>query len=144
MANKTHATEWLEKAYHDLDSARLLFEAGHFTDTIGYLLHQSIEKIFKSSLAYQNVPIVKTHNLIELNELLDDFVDLNHDEITLLAIATTYHTKQRYPSPHKRLPSNEEIKAILEFANFLMETVVQKLNIDHEKIKNSVQDEEKK
>ena len=43
MANKTHATEWLEKAYHDLDSARLLFEAGHFTDT-RYLLHQSIEK----------------------------------------------------------------------------------------------------
>ena len=45
MANKTHAKEWLEKAYHDLDSANILIISGHFTDTIGYIYHQSIEKI---------------------------------------------------------------------------------------------------
>jgi HEPN domain-containing protein len=135
MANKTHATEWLEKSYHDLDSAKILFEAGHFTDTIGYILHQSIEKIFKSCLAYKNVPIVKTHNLIELNEFLDDLVDLSEDEIDLLAIATTYHTKQRYPSPHKRLPSKEEIKAILDFTVVLMDAICKKLNIDSNEIK---------
>jgi HEPN domain-containing protein len=135
MANKTHATEWLEKSYHDLDSAKILFEAGHFTDTIGYILHQSIEKIFKSCLAYKNVPIVKTHNLIELNELLDDLVDLSEDEIDLLAIATTYHTKQRYPSPHKRLPSKEEIKAILDFTVVLMNVICKKLNINSNEIK---------
>lgn len=135
MANKAHATEWLEKSYHDLDSAKILFEAGHFTDTIGYILHQSMEKIFKSCLAYQNVPIVKTHNLIELNELLDDLVDLNEDEIGFLAIATTYNTKQRYPSPHKRLPSKEEIKAILDFTIVLMDAICKKLNIDSNEIK---------
>lgn len=135
MANKTHATEWLEKSYHDLDSAKILFEAGHFTDTIGYILHQSVEKIFKSCLAYKNVPIVKTHNLIELNELLDDLVDLSEDEIELLAIATTYHTKQRYPSPHKRLPPKEEIKAILDFTVVLMDAICKKLNIDSNEIK---------
>lgn len=135
MANKTHATEWLEKSYHDLDSAKILFEAGHFKDTIGYILHQSIEKIFKSCLAYKNVPIVKTHNLIELNEFLDELVDLSEDEIELLAIATTYHTKQRYPSPHKRLPSKEEIKAILDFTIVLMDEICKKLNIDSNEIK---------
>lgn len=135
MANKTHATEWLEKSYHDLDSAKILFEAGHYTDTIGYILHQSIEKIFKSCLAYKNVPIVKTHNLIELNELLDEWVDLNEDEIAFLAIATTYHTKQRYPSPHKRLPPKEEIKTILDFTVGLMESICQKLDININEIK---------
>jgi len=135
MANKTHAIEWLEKSYHDLDSAKILFEAGHYTDTIGYILHQSIEKIFKSCLAYNNVPIVKTHNLIELYEFLDIVLDLNEDEIEFLAIATTYHTKQRYPSPHKRLPPKEEIKVILDFAIGLMDTLCQQLDIDNNEIK---------
>ena len=130
MANKPHAIEWLEKSYHDLDSAKVLFKAGHYTDTIGYILHQSIEKIFKSCLAYSNVPIMKTHNLIELYEFLEAPLDLNEDEIEYLAIATTYHVKQRYPSPHKRLPSKEEIGAILDFTIALMELVCQQLEIN--------------
>lgn len=135
MPNKSHAIEWLEKSYHDLDSAKVLFEAGHYTDTIGYILHQSIEKNFKSYLAYKNVSIAKTHNLIELYELLDSGLDLNDDEIEFLAIATTYHTKQRYPSPHKRLPRKEEIKTILDFTIVLMETVCQRLDINMDDIK---------
>lgn len=135
MANKSHAIEWLEKSYHDLDSAKILFEAGHYTDTISYILHQSIEKTFKSYLAYKNVPIVKTHNLIELYEFSEIGLDLNEDEIEFLAIATTYHTKQRYPSPHKRLPPKEEIKVILDFAIGLMESICQQLDIDSNEIK---------
>ncbi len=133
MANKTHAIEWLEKSYHDLDSAKILYEAGHFTDTIGYILHQSIEKIFKSYLAYDNTPILKTHNLVELNELLE--LDLNEDDIRLLAIATTYHTKQRYPSPHKKLPTKEEIKAILELTAELFDHACKKLDIEQNAFK---------
>ena len=77
MANKTYATEWLQKAYHDLDSANVLFVSGHYTDTIGYIYHQSIEKIYKSIIAFQNEPIVKTHNLVELNEIVDEYFNLN-------------------------------------------------------------------
>lgn len=51
MANKTHATEWLEKSYHDLDSAKILFEAGHFTvvlmDTICKKLNIDSDEIKK-------------------------------------------------------------------------------------------------
>ncbi len=135
MSNKSHAIEWLEKSYHDLDSAKVLFEAGHYTDTIGYILHQSIEKNFKSYLAYKNVPIAKTHNLIELYELLESNLDLNDDEIEFIAIATTYHMKQRYPSPHKRLPLKEEIKSILDFTIILMESACQQLEISIDDIK---------
>ena len=130
MANKPHAIEWVEKSYHDLDSAKILYEAGHFTDTIGYILHQSIEKLYKSCLAYENVAIVKTHNLVELNELVEGWMGLEDAEIHLLAIATTYHTKQRYPSPHKRLPPREEIKEILDLNIQLFTTVCQKLGIE--------------
>jgi len=34
MPNKTYAKEWLEKAYHDLSSATILFNSNHYTDTI--------------------------------------------------------------------------------------------------------------
>ena len=134
MANKTHAKEWLEKAYHDLDSANILIISGHLTDTIGYIYHQSIEKIYKSIIAFENNPILKTHNLIELNEMLDGYFELNEDELMILSLVTTYHTKQRYPSIHKTLPSKEEIIKVKELAIYLFDKVCEILEINKEEI----------
>ena len=130
MANKIYAIEWLNKAYHDLDSANILSSSGHYTDTIGYLYHQSMEKIFKSIIAYQNQSIPKTHNLIELSELLDEYFDFNEDELILLAKITTYCTKQRYPSIDKKLPSKDEIMQVQEFAIYLFDKVCDILDIN--------------
>jgi HEPN domain-containing protein len=134
MANKIHAIEWLKKAYHDLDSANILYESGHYTDTIGYLYHQSIEKIFKSIIAYENNPINKTHNLIELHEILDKYFDFNEDELILLAKITTYCTKQRYPTLDKKLPSKEEISQTKELAIYLFDNVSLTLDIKKEEL----------
>ena len=137
MVNKTHAKEWLEKAYHDLDSANILFVSGHYTDTIGYIYHQSIEKIYKSIIAFENNPILKTHNLIELNEILEGYFNLNEDEIMILSLVTTYHTKQRYPSIHKTLPTKEEIKKVKELAIYLFNKVCKILDINKEELKHA-------
>ena len=134
MGNKRYAMEWLEKSYHDLDSAKILYKSGHFTDTTGYVLHQSIEKIFKSFLAHENSPIIKTHNLIELNELLSNCLNLSEDDIGILGVATTYNTKQRYPIPHKKLPSKEEIKEVLNVSEYLFDEACKMLNIDKKEI----------
>lgn len=134
MANKTYAIEWLKKAYHDLDSANILLVSGHYTDTIGYLYQQSIEKIFKSIIAFANNPIEKTHNLIELNDIIDDCYQLNEDDVIILGIVTTYHTKQRYPSLDKKLPSKESIEKAKELASFLFDETLKKLNIDKSEI----------
>lgn len=58
--NERSAREWLTKAWHDLSSAKILYEANHYTDTIAVELHYAIEKSFKSFLAYQNKQIPKT------------------------------------------------------------------------------------
>ncbi|MEA3353794.1 MAG: hypothetical protein U9Q33_08275 [Campylobacterota bacterium] len=59
------------------------------TGYVGLLLyHRSIEKILKSIVAYENNPITKTHNLIELNEMLEEYFDFNEDELMLLAKIT--------------------------------------------------------
>ena len=70
MANKQSAAEWLMKAYHDLSSARVLYAADHYTDTIASALQQALEKSLKSFWAYDNKPIKKTHNLIDVYELV--------------------------------------------------------------------------
>ncbi len=130
MVNKKYACEWLSKALHDLEGARLLYEADHYTDTIAYVVHQSLEKTLKAIWAYQNQAIRKTHNLVELYELLPLPINLKENEIFLLSIATTYQTQQRYPVVHKKLPSKEEIKDILDFSEKLFNDVLQRLNID--------------
>ncbi len=45
MGNKSSAIEWLIIAWHDLSSARILYAARHYTDTIGIDLQQAIEKV---------------------------------------------------------------------------------------------------
>jgi hypothetical protein len=59
MPNKTSSIEWLRIAYHDLLSAKILFNAHHFTDSIGNDLQQSLEKILKAFPAYNNEQIKK-------------------------------------------------------------------------------------
>lgn len=130
MANKRYACEWLQKAFHDLKGARLLYDSDHYTDTIAYVLHQSCEKTLKSVYAYQNHVIRKTHNLLELYELLPLQISLEDEEIFLLSVATTYQTQQRYPVVHKKLPAKEEIKEVLEFSEKLFEHVMLVLKID--------------
>ena len=66
--NKSSAIEWLRKPYHDLKSAQILYDANHYTDSIGVNLHCAVEKSLKAFLAYDNSKIPKTHNLPELYE----------------------------------------------------------------------------
>jgi len=134
MANKTYAIEWLVKSRHDLEGAKLLCSSNHYTDTIGYVLHQSLEKMLKSILAYENKSILKTHNLVELYELLSDHISLDEEKIYLLSIATTYQTHQRYPVVQKKLPDAEEILQVLEFSQELFENVCLSLNIDKKQV----------
>jgi HEPN domain-containing protein len=130
MANKVYATEWLQKAQHDLTGARILYEADHYTDTIAYVLHQAIEKTLKSTYAYNNEAQRRTHNLVELYELIPANIDLTDEEVYLLSIATTYQAKQRYPVVPKVLPSLKEIEEILCFSEKLFERIVGILEID--------------
>ena len=78
MPNKSSAKEWLRKAWHDLSSAQILYEAEHYTDVIGVDLQQVCEKSLKSLLAYENKKILKSHNLIELYEAVNEKIISNY------------------------------------------------------------------
>ena len=124
------AKDWLNKGWHHLGSGKILYEANHYTDTIAVDLHYAIEVILKSFFAYENKKIIKTHNLIELSAHLIDKISFNKDELKLMEIITTYHIRGSYPTRDKRMPSREEIKEVLEFAEELFNDVCNILEID--------------
>jgi HEPN domain-containing protein len=130
--NKQSAKEWLIKSYHDLKSAQILYDANHYTDSIGVDLHYSIEKSLKALLAYENHKILKTHNLPELYESVSQWIHLE-DETTLY-IATKYHVEISYPQYDRALPSREEIKNILTFAEKLLYDICSVLKIEIEEV----------
>lgn len=134
MPNKSNAIEWLKKAYHDLSSAQVLYAANHYTDTIGIDLQQAIEKTLKTFLAYENDPIKKTHNLIELYGLLNNRVAFDESEVRILGIATSYYIQDRYPVPNLQLPSRQQIKEVLDFAERLFDDVCRILDIDKQDV----------
>jgi HEPN domain-containing protein len=133
MPNKTSAIEWLRIASHEIGAAKILYEADHFTDSIGSLLQQSIEKSLKALLAYDNKKILKSHDLVEIYSLVHSKIDLG-DDIELLEIATEYYKEDRYPNPNYTLPPKEEIKIVMDFSQKLFDIVCEKLKIKKDDI----------
>ncbi len=132
--NRTAAIEWLKKAYHDLRSAEILYDAHHYTDSIGVDLHYSIEKSFKTFLAYKNYKIPKTHDLPELYEQIAEYMKIENEDI--LYIANKYHIESTYPQYDRALPSRVEIYEVLEFSRVLLVQVCQTLSIDMDELKS--------
>jgi HEPN domain-containing protein len=133
--NEASAKEWLTKAWHHYSSGRILYDANHYTDTIGIDLHYAIEITLKSFLAYENKKILKTHNLLEIAELVKTHIVFSDEESILLSIITKYHIIGSYPTPHRKLPERKEIKQVLDFANDLFNEVCTLLNISLDEIK---------
>jgi HEPN domain-containing protein len=134
MPNKLLAVQWLIKAYHDLSSARILYAADHYTDTIGIELQQAIEKSLKSFLAYENKAIKKSHDLIEISALVKTYIQFSDSEMDLLDMVTAFYIRDRYPVPDLQLPSRRQIKDVLDFAERLFNDVCLILVIDKQEV----------
>lgn len=89
---------WLQKADHDLRSAKKLSSGEEpLLDTAIYHTQQCAEKALKAYLAYRTQPLQKTHDLellVELCEQLDcGFKRIMDDAVTL----SPYVQEFRYP-----------------------------------------------
>jgi len=120
MPNKQSAREWLTISRHDLTAAGLLFENDHYTDTIGYMVQQALEKMLKSIIGYHNQRIKRTHDLVELYDNVRDSISLEE----------TYYVENRYPNAYFTLPNKDEIKETLDFANELFKKICDMLEIE--------------
>ena len=92
--------EWLTKALHDLQTARITSGATDGPlDTAIYHCQQAAEKALKGWLTWRGITVVKTHDLIRLAaDAADDtpeFVMFEEAAETL----TPYVSAFRYPGP---------------------------------------------
>ncbi len=132
--NKTASKEWLTKAWHNLFTARLLYEVNHYTDIIAVEIHYAVEKSLKSFLAFKNKRIPKTHNLLEIYIYIDNFIEFDNDELLLLKDISSYHIEESYPAFNRPLPPRDEIKKVLEFSEKLFEDVCDILDIKRDEL----------
>ncbi|MBL0709105.1 MAG: HEPN domain-containing protein [Sulfurimonas sp.] len=132
--NKTSAKEWLTKAWHNASGAKIFYDVSHYTDVTAVELHYAVEKILKSFLAYENKKIPKTHDLVDIYELVKNHIDLEGEKVFLDQI-TEYHIEESYPAFDRRMPAADEIKEVLDFTLGLFERVCGILEINIEEVK---------
>ncbi|AQQ09173.1 hypothetical protein L21SP3_00973 [Sedimentisphaera cyanobacteriorum] len=83
-------------------------------------------------MAFENARIPKTHNLVELYELVSDCICISDADVLLLAKATKFYVEERYPIGGLIMPDRTEIANILALSKRLHINVINILCIDSE------------
>ncbi len=106
--------DWFLHAEHDLETARLIFRQGGYTDTIAVILQQAAEKYLKGYLLSKGWKLKKTH---DLEVLVAEAITHTKEFEQFLDFARTvsaFYLEDRYPpGPPVDYPRNE-IAALLE------------------------------
>ena len=122
------AKEWVIKGQHDIENARLLYRDEGYTDTIAFLIQQTIEKYLKGYLIYHDWKLKKTH---DLEYLLNEAVKTNvaFEEFTLICRkATKYYIDSRYPLGMPIEYTRKEIKESIGEAEKLIEKIFKEID----------------
>ena len=108
-ASDDHIKEWIDKADHDLGSAKLIFlHIPEYFDTIAFHCQQAVEKYIKAILVYCDIDFQRSHNLIYLLDLLTKKLDITEDTYDKAILLNGFSVQIRYPDRSIYL-SNEEL-----------------------------------
>ena len=118
---KKQVEDWLLLADKDLQAAGIISNDEYpLTNIAAFHCQQAIEKYFKAFIIEKDIPLVKTHDLIKLNGMINEIKNLGIDEKKLMVINEVY-MDSRYPGDlglmPDGLPTNEQVKEFIEFAN---------------------------
>ncbi|MBK5964022.1 hypothetical protein CCR95_07955 [Thiocystis minor] len=127
------ALAWLEKARHDLETARRVVEgtAEPITDTAVYHCQQAAEKALKAVLVEAGQPVFKTHDLMMLLTKCAAGDQRFTRWIDLAATLTPYATHFRYPCSDPD-PGLEEALEAIALATDLYEFVRTRFDAHHD------------
>jgi HEPN domain-containing protein len=105
---------WIEKADHDLGSAKLIFQhiPGYF-DTIAFHCQQAVEKYIKASLIHLEIEFQRSHDLPYLLEILSRKVEIKPETFDKAILLNGFSVEIRYPNQIIHLTEDELKYAIL-------------------------------
>lgn len=118
--------DWLTRASHDLQAARILSAAADpVLDTAIYHCQQAAEKAVKAWLQSKDTPFPKTH---DVEDLVDQAAKQNPDFQELAkpaAVLTPYVSAFRYPGgAGEPMPTREEFDEALQYAQAIYDFVL--------------------
>ena len=123
--------DWFFFADRDLKTAEILIRDEYpLTNIIAFHCQQAIEKYLKAYLVEKETPVIKTHDLIKLNETVRQIKDLGIDEKKLVIVNEVY-SETRYPADLGLLPdgfpSDEQAKEFIEYAKEVKEIILKEI-----------------
>jgi HEPN domain-containing protein len=105
--------KWIEKADHDLGSAKIIFlHLPDYFDTIAFHCQQAAEKYLKAILIYYRIDFIRTHDLVYLLDLLSREVSIDELKFKNAFTLNNYGVQIRYPNKILSLTKEELEKAI--------------------------------
>lgn len=119
MTNQDHniVKMWIEKADHDLGSAKIIFEhMPEYYDTVAFHCQQAVEKYIKAALISVEIDFKKTHDLPYLLELLSRKATVQKETFQKSIILNNFSVEIRYPNRIIKL-SNEELMEAIAIAD---------------------------
>jgi HEPN domain-containing protein len=108
--------EWIEKADHDLGSAKVIYlHLPDYFDTIAFHCQQAAEKYIKAVLFFNRIEFQRSHDLIYLLELLSRNIEINENWYKIAVSLNSFSVQIRYPNTIIKL-SKEEIESSIQIA----------------------------
>jgi HEPN domain-containing protein len=101
---KGRPQEWLNRAYGDLNIAKN-YHPGYYYEDLCFHCQQAVEKAIKAVLIYNNIPLIKTHDIQVLLALLPTKLSapITAEESAMIS---EYAVSTRYPGDYE--PTTEE------------------------------------
>jgi len=119
--------EWIRKANDDFISLQSLARHRDATPSTGcFLAQQIVEKVLKALIAFHNLEIEKTHDLIKLSNTLEPAEPEITKFIEELATLNRYYVETRYPGEFPEF-SWHECQQALEFTEKIRSFVLDKV-----------------
>jgi len=128
---KKQVEDWILMADKDLCAAEIILKDEHaLTNIVAFHCQQAIEKYLKAFLIERGAPLVKTHDLIKLNGMVNEIKNIGIDEVKLLVVNEVY-IESRYPGELGLMPdgtpSNEQAGEFIEYAKEIRAIITNEL-----------------
>ena len=120
---KKQVEDWILLADKDLHAAEIILANDEYplTNIVAFHCQQAIEKYLKAFLIENDISLVRMHDLIKLNGMVNEIKHLGIDEKKLIVLNEVY-TDSRYPGDLGLMPdgtpTNEQAK---EFIGYVKE-----------------------
>ena len=98
-ANQKHIKDWIDKADHDIGSAKLIYaHIPEYFDTIAFHCQQAVEKYIKSALIFYEIEFLRSHDLVYLLDLLSQKIEIDEVTYNMAITLNAFSVQIRYPN----------------------------------------------